>query len=165
MVVPRRMPITSLLTIASRTACLLATASFSIMRASRPDFCLKKNYSGPQPACVTAEAASCKFRRETRLELCENYVKAMWLMLQAEEADDFVIAPEKRSPLENFSMKRSGHLDHDWQESVDIDPRYYCLLKSTFYWAMHRRPGSCLVGSRKLISGNSFVCWWIMISV
>jgi GDP-D-mannose dehydratase len=71
-------------------------------------FASGKNYAGrnPNQACVTADAASWKSRLETRLRLCENYVEAMWLMLQAEELTISSSQPEKRTPLENFSMKR-----------------------------------------------------------
>jgi GDPmannose 4,6-dehydratase len=55
----------------------------------------------------------------------KDYVKAMWLMLQAEEADDFVIATGETHSVREFLDETFGYLDLDWQESVDIDPRYY----------------------------------------
>ncbi len=55
----------------------------------------------------------------------KDYVKAMWLMLQAEEADDFVIATGETHSVKEFLDETFGYLDLDWQESVDIDTRYY----------------------------------------
>src|SRR5882672_4805308 len=55
----------------------------------------------------------------------KDYVEAMWLMLQAEEADDFVVATGETHSVREFLDETFGYLDLDWQESVDIDPRYY----------------------------------------
>lgn len=55
----------------------------------------------------------------------KDYVKAMWLMLQAEEADDFVIATGETHSVREFLDETFGYLDLDWQESVEIDTRYY----------------------------------------
>jgi GDPmannose 4,6-dehydratase len=55
----------------------------------------------------------------------KDYVKAMWLMLQAEEADDFVIATGETHSVREFLDETFGYLDLDWQELVDIDTRYY----------------------------------------
>ena len=54
-----------------------------------------------------------------------DYVEAMWLMLQAEEADDFVIATGENHSVRDFLDETFGHLDLDWKEFVETDPRYY----------------------------------------
>src|SRR5919108_421958 len=54
-----------------------------------------------------------------------DYVEAMWMMLQADEPDDFVIATgESHSVREavEIAFARAG-LDPD--EHVEIDPKYY----------------------------------------
>lgn len=54
-----------------------------------------------------------------------DYVQAMWLMLQQDEPDDYVIATgETHSVCELLDMA-FGHLDLDWKSYVKIDPRYY----------------------------------------
>lgn len=54
-----------------------------------------------------------------------EYVEAMWLMLQQEKADDFVIGTgETHSPRE-FLDEAFGYAGMDWHEYVKIDPRYY----------------------------------------
>lgn len=54
-----------------------------------------------------------------------DYVEAMWLMMQANEADDFVIATGETHSVRDFLDACFGHLDLDWKEYVEIDPRYY----------------------------------------
>jgi GDPmannose 4,6-dehydratase len=54
-----------------------------------------------------------------------DYVEAMWLMMQAEEPDDYVIATGETHSVREFLDEAFGLLDIDWQEHVDIDPRYY----------------------------------------
>lgn len=54
-----------------------------------------------------------------------DYVEAMWLMLQAKEADDFVIATGENHSVREFLDETFGYLDLDWKEFVETDPRYY----------------------------------------
>ena len=54
-----------------------------------------------------------------------DYVEAMWIMLQQEQAEDYVIGTgEAHSPRE-FLTEAFGYLDMDWKEYVKIDPRYF----------------------------------------
>jgi len=54
-----------------------------------------------------------------------DYVNAMWLMIQADEPDDYVIATGESHSVREFLDKAFGYLDLDWKDHVDIDPRYY----------------------------------------
>ena len=54
-----------------------------------------------------------------------DYVEAMWLMMQTERADDFVIATGETHTVREFLDEAFGRLDLDWQQFVEIDPRYY----------------------------------------
>ena len=54
-----------------------------------------------------------------------DYVEAMWLMMQAKAADDYVIATGVTHSVRDFLDAAFGHLDLDWQDYVEIDPRYY----------------------------------------
>jgi GDPmannose 4,6-dehydratase len=54
-----------------------------------------------------------------------DYVYAMWEMLQREEPDDYVIATGETRSVREFLDAAFGYLDLDWQEYVEIDPRYY----------------------------------------
>lgn len=54
-----------------------------------------------------------------------DYVEAMWLMMQAAEADDFVIATGETHEVKEFLDESFGYLNLDWKQYVEIDPRYY----------------------------------------
>ena len=54
-----------------------------------------------------------------------DYVRAMWLMLQADEPDDYVIATGESHSVKDFLDRAFGFLDLDWRDYVEIDPRYY----------------------------------------
>ncbi len=55
----------------------------------------------------------------------KDYVEAMWLMLQANEADDYVIATGETHSVREFLTEAFGYLDLDWEQFVETDPRYY----------------------------------------
>jgi GDPmannose 4,6-dehydratase len=54
-----------------------------------------------------------------------DYVEAMWLMMQQEQADDFVIATGQNYSVREFLDEVFGHLNLDWGKYVEIDPKYY----------------------------------------
>jgi GDPmannose 4,6-dehydratase len=54
-----------------------------------------------------------------------DYVRAMHLMLQADEPDDYVIATGETRSVREFLDEAFGLLDLDWKEHVEKDPRYY----------------------------------------
>src|SRR6266850_2736623 len=54
-----------------------------------------------------------------------DYVEAMWLMLQQDKPDDYVIATGETHSVRDFLNEAFGSLDLDWNKYVEIDPRYY----------------------------------------
>jgi GDPmannose 4,6-dehydratase len=54
-----------------------------------------------------------------------EYVEAMWLMLQQEEPDDFVIATGESHSVREFCQTAFGHAGLDWERHVRVDSRYY----------------------------------------
>ena len=54
-----------------------------------------------------------------------DYVKAMWLMLQQDKPDDFVIGSGTTHSVRELCDVAFGHLGLDWEEYVTIDPRFY----------------------------------------
>jgi len=54
-----------------------------------------------------------------------DYVEAMWLMLQHDKPDDYVVATGESYSVREFLAEVFGCLDLDWQEYVEIDPRYF----------------------------------------
>jgi len=54
-----------------------------------------------------------------------DYVKAMWLMLQQDEPDDFVIATGETHSVKEFVELAFSYVGLDWKEYVVVDERFY----------------------------------------
>jgi len=54
-----------------------------------------------------------------------DYVRAMWLMLQQDQPDDYVIATGETHSVEEFVQEAFSYLDLDWRQYVVQDQRYY----------------------------------------
>ncbi len=54
-----------------------------------------------------------------------DYVEAMWLMMQVDEPDDYVIATGETHSVREFLEEAFGYLGLDWEKYVEIDPRYF----------------------------------------
>ena len=54
----------------------------------------------------------------------KDYVEGMWLMLQYDQAEDFVFATRKPHSIRQFLDFTFRYLDLDWNDYVEIDPRY-----------------------------------------
>ncbi len=54
----------------------------------------------------------------------KDYVQAMWLMLQQEEADDYVVATGETHSIREFLDISFGYVNLNWQDYVEFDPRY-----------------------------------------
>jgi GDPmannose 4,6-dehydratase len=57
--------------------------------------------------------------------LASEYVKAMWLMLQQDQPDDFVIATGEAHSLREFVELAFSHTGLDWREHMTIDETLY----------------------------------------
>ena len=53
-----------------------------------------------------------------------DYVRAMWLMLQQDRADDYVIATGESHSVRELVEVAFGHAGLDWQKYVSTDPRF-----------------------------------------
>ncbi|MEK7832230.1 MAG: GDP-mannose 4,6-dehydratase [Acidobacteriota bacterium] len=85
---------------------------------------------------ITQAAAAIKLGLQDKLFLgnldakrdwghAKDYVRAMWMMLQQDEADDYVIATGETHSVRELLDEAFGHLGLDWQKHVEIDPRYF----------------------------------------
>jgi GDPmannose 4,6-dehydratase len=54
-----------------------------------------------------------------------EYVEAMWLMLQQDEADDYVIGTGEAHSVREFVEAAFAYVGLDWQAHVEVDPRYF----------------------------------------
>jgi GDPmannose 4,6-dehydratase len=55
----------------------------------------------------------------------KEYVEAMWLMLQQEKPDDYVVATNETHSIREFLDVAFEHAGMDWKKYVEVDPRYY----------------------------------------
>src|SRR5215467_14336079 len=55
----------------------------------------------------------------------KEYVEAMWLMLQQEKGDDYVVATIETHSVREFLEVAFSHAGLDWTEHVEADERYY----------------------------------------
>ncbi|MEM9159382.1 MAG: GDP-mannose 4,6-dehydratase [Verrucomicrobiota bacterium] len=54
----------------------------------------------------------------------KEYVEMMWLMLQQDEPDDYVIATNETHTVKEFVQATFARLDLDWEKYVEYDKRY-----------------------------------------
>jgi GDPmannose 4,6-dehydratase len=78
-----------------------------------------------------------------------EYVEAMWLMLQQEKPDDYVIATGESHSLEEFVAAAFAQVGLQWRDHVVIDPEFFRPTEisvsrgnpqkaaSTFGWRAH----------------------------
>jgi GDPmannose 4,6-dehydratase len=54
-----------------------------------------------------------------------DYVRAMWMMLQQDQADDFVIGTGQTHSVEEFVRIAFDRVQLDWKKHVVVDPQFY----------------------------------------
>lgn len=85
---------------------------------------------------VTHGAAACKLGLAQELRLgnldarrdwgfAGDYVKAMWLMLQQDRADDYVVATGEQHTVRELVEIAFEHVGLDWQKYVKQDPAFF----------------------------------------
>ena len=61
----------------------------------------------------------------------KEYVEAMWLMLQQDKPDDYVIATNETHSVKEFGELAFAHAGLDWNKHVEIDPAISARRKWT----------------------------------
>jgi GDPmannose 4,6-dehydratase len=64
-----------------------------------------------------------------------EYVEAMWLMLQHDAADDYVIGTGEAHSVREFVEAAFAYVGLDWQAYVEVDPRYFRPTEVDFLYA------------------------------
>jgi GDPmannose 4,6-dehydratase len=54
-----------------------------------------------------------------------DYVHAMWLMLQQDHPDDYLVATGETHSVREFCQVAFGHVGLDWEKYVVVDPKFY----------------------------------------
>ncbi|MHB8067651.1 MAG: GDP-mannose 4,6-dehydratase [Desulfobaccales bacterium] len=94
---------------------------------------------------ITRAAARIKLGLQSKLYLgnlearrdwgyAPEYVEAMWRMLQQEKPEDYVIATGESHSVREFLDEVFAHLDLDWRDYVEIDPRYFRPTEVEYLW-------------------------------
>ncbi len=55
----------------------------------------------------------------------KDYVRAMWMMLQRDDPQDYVISSGETHSVREFCEIAFSHVGLDWQDHVVVDPRFY----------------------------------------
>ena len=55
----------------------------------------------------------------------KDYVEAMWLMLQQQQPDDYVISTGETHSVREFLEEAFAYVNLKWEDYVEIDPRYF----------------------------------------
>jgi len=55
----------------------------------------------------------------------KDYVEAMWLMLQQEHPDDYVVSTGETHSVREFLEEAFSYVNLKWDDYVEIDPRYF----------------------------------------
>lgn len=89
---------------------------------------------------ITKAVANIKYGKQKKLYLgnlksvrdwgyAKEYVVSMWLMLQKQVPDDYVIATGVGATVEQFCQVAFSHAGLDWREFVEVDQDYYRLTE------------------------------------
>jgi GDPmannose 4,6-dehydratase len=54
-----------------------------------------------------------------------DYVKAMWLMLQQDQPDDYVVSTDETHSVREFCQIAFGHVGLNWEDYVVVDERFF----------------------------------------
>jgi len=73
-----------------------------------------------------------------------EYVESMWLMLQQDEPDDFVIATNETHSVKEFAVKAFSFINLDWRDYVKVEKKFMRPLDVEFLL------GDCSKAKRKL---------------
>lgn len=85
---------------------------------------------------ITLGAARIKLGQQSKLQLgnldaqrdwgfAGDYVRAMWLMLNHDHPDDYVIATGVKHSVREFAECAFGRLGLDYRDHVEVDPQWY----------------------------------------
>ncbi len=64
-----------------------------------------------------------------------DYVRAMWMMLQQDEPDDYVIGTGEVHSVKDFVREAFAHVELDWTQFVETDPRFVRPLETNAFRA------------------------------
>src|SRR5207249_5821436 len=94
----------------------------------------------------------------------QEYVRAMWLMVQQDEPKDFVIATGETHSVREFLEMAFSHVGLDYRKYVSVIPSCTDRPRSAGSWATVRRQDSNWRGRIPSLFPASSARWWTQIS-
>lgn len=74
-----------------------------------------------------------------------DYVKGMWMMLQQDKPDDFILATGVTKTIKDFLNVAFGFIGiEDWQKYVEIDPEFFRPVDVDFLWGDYTKAKNLL---------------------
>ena len=83
-----------------------------------------------------------------------DYVRAMWMMLQQDEADDYVIGTGETHSVEEFVQIAFDRAGLDWRKHVTIDPKFHRPAEVDLLLSDPAKAAARLAGNRKSALSN-----------
>lgn len=104
---------------------------------------------------ITSQAALIKLGLEQKIKLgnlealrdwghARDYIRAMWLMLQQENPDDYVVATGESHSVREFLDKAFALLELDYHDYLEIDPAFYRPAEVTILQGNYSKAKSVL---------------------
>ena len=87
-----------------------------------------------------------------------DYVRAMWLMLQQDTPDDYVIGTGESHTVREFTELAFEAADMDWREYVKVDPRYFRPAEVDYLCADPSK-------ARKALNWEPAVTFWELVRI
>ena len=90
-----------------------------------------------------------------------DYVRAMWLMLQQDHPDDYVVATGETHSVREFCQVAFDHVGLDWEKHVVVDPEVLPPGRGRSAGGRSRaRRSASWAGSRRSPSRSWCASWW-----
>jgi len=86
-------------------------------------------------------------------------LEAMWLMLQQDQPDDYVIGTGETHSVKEFMAEAFGYVGLDWRKYVEFDPKYVRPTEVDTLLADAPRQENNCHGNPNLAFQNSSASW------
>ena len=84
----------------------------------------------------------------------KDAVYAMWIMLQQDQPDDYIIASGEVNSVRDLVQYAFDFVGLNWQDFVSVDPAFYRPMKPCSWWVRSIRFAMICNGSPSIPSNN-----------
>ena len=90
-----------------------------------------------------------------------DYVAAIWKILQHDQPGDFVIGTGEAHSVREFLEEAFGYVNMDWQDYVEIDPRYFRPTEVDYLQSAPVQGARAGLGAAHLSIRTWCALWWM----